>query len=75
MKRLAINLFIVANSLIIAGCSWPIKPSTPPGPSPLVVASCPKLTPLTDDTFGGVVAKLTEVAGTYYGCRAAAGVE
>ena len=40
----------------------------------MVVASCPKLTPLTDDTFGGVVAKLAEVAGTYYGCRTAAGV-
>ena len=59
----------------LTACSLPIKPSTPPGPSLLVVASCPKLTPLTDDTFGGVVAKLTEVAGLYYECRAAAGVE
>lgn len=41
-------------------------------PSPLVTASCPMLTPLTDDSFGATAAKLVEVAGIYYECRAAA---
>lgn len=44
------------------------------GPSPLVVASCPTITPLSDDTFGAVTAKVVEVAAIYYECRAAAGV-
>jgi hypothetical protein len=38
------------------------------------VASCPRLTPLADDTFAATTQKLTEVAGQYYQCRAAAGV-
>jgi hypothetical protein len=37
-----------------------------------VIASCPKLTPLTDDTFAATADKLVEVAGIYYECRAAA---
>lgn len=40
----------------------------------MVTASCPPLTPLSDDSFGATTAKLTEVAGIYYRCRAAAGV-
>ena len=42
------------------------------GPSPLVIASCPELTPLTDNTFGATTNKLVEVAGQYYECREAA---
>lgn len=44
-------------------------------PPPLVIASCPKLSPLADDSFGATTAKLVEVAGIYYQCRAAAGVK
>jgi hypothetical protein len=45
---------------------------TKPGPSPLVIASCPMLTELSDDSFGAVAKKLVEVAGQYYTCRQAA---
>lgn len=44
----------------------------PAQPSPLVVASCPELTPLADASFGATTAKLVEVAGQYRECRAAA---
>lgn len=44
-------------------------------PSPLVVASCPPLVPLQSDNLGAVATKLVEVAGLYYQCRAAAGVQ
>lgn len=44
------------------------------GAKPLVIASCPQLAPLSDDTFGATASKLVEVAGIYYQCRAAAGV-
>lgn len=37
-----------------------------------MVASCPELQPLSDDTMGAVVNKLVEVAGIYRECRAAA---
>lgn len=37
-----------------------------------MVASCPPLTPLSDDTFGATTLKLVEVAGQYAECRAAA---
>lgn len=37
-----------------------------------MVASCPPLTPLSDDTFGATTLKLVEVAGIYAECRAAA---
>lgn len=45
------------------------------GPSPLVTASCPLISKLSDDTFGAVTAKLVEVTAIYYECRAAAGVQ
>ena len=41
-------------------------------PSPLVIASCPALSPLTDDSFGATVLKLIEVANQYRDCAAAA---
>lgn len=37
-----------------------------------MVASCPPLSPLSDDTFGATTLKLVEVAGVYNECRAAA---
>lgn len=39
---------------------------------PLLLASCPPLQPLSDDTFGAIVLKLEEVGTTYRKCRAAA---
>ncbi len=41
-------------------------------PSPLVVASCPDLTPLADPSFGATTLKLIDVAGQYRKCRRAA---
>ena len=37
-----------------------------------MLASCPELTPLTDDSFGATTRKLLEVAQAYWECRAAA---
>jgi|GEM_PF-3136762 len=44
-------------------------------PSPLFLASCPDLTELSDDSFGATTLKLVEVAGIYYTCRAAGGID
>lgn len=63
--------FCCVVALALSGCST--NPSRPdPQPSPLVVANCPELTPLADDSFGATTLKLVEVAGIYYRCRAAA---
>lgn len=43
-------------------------------PSGLVLASCPRLTPLRSNSFGATTEKLVEVSQIYYECRAAAGV-
>jgi hypothetical protein len=48
------------------------RSAQPPPAAPLVVASCPELTPLADDSFGGTTRKLLEVVGLYWQCRAAA---
>lgn len=56
--------------LTLCGCST--MPSPAPKVDPLVVASCPPLTPLADDSFGATFNKLVEVAGIYRRCRAAA---
>jgi hypothetical protein len=42
------------------------------GPDATVVAACPELTPLLDNTFGATTAKLVEVGGLYNECRTAA---
>lgn len=66
MKAVAILLL----PLLLAGCPGNVKPD--PG-NPVAVASCPdRLPALTDDTFGGTVAKLIEVAGIYFKCRTSA---
>lgn len=62
---------LIAASLLL-GCSLPIKPSQDGKPSPLVVSSCPVLTPLSDDSMGALLAKLVEVSNTYRDCREAA---
>jgi hypothetical protein len=56
--------------LLLAGCSVPVKLDVG---NPVAVASCPeRLPPQVNDTFGGTVEKLVEVAGIYHKCRAAA---
>jgi hypothetical protein len=37
-----------------------------------VISSCPAPTPLTDDSMGGLLAKVVEQGNTYRECRAAA---
>ena len=37
-----------------------------------MLAACPPLAPLKSDQLGAVVLKLSEVAGQYHKCRAAA---
>ena len=62
---------IASTTLLLAACST--QPSrTDHRPNPLLTASCPDLTPLADDSFGGTTLKLIEVAGIYYRCRTAA---
>ncbi len=74
--RSAKTLSIAIAACLQAACAWPTKPS-PAGPSPLVVASCPELSPLQPSpdgtvSMGEVVDKLRDVASTYRECRAAA---
>lgn len=38
----------------------------------MVIALCPELTPLSDDSFGATTIKLVEVASIYRTCREAA---
>ena len=64
-------LCIAIASTLLMGCNSLTKPSPEPI-SPLVIANCPKLTPLTDPSFGATTTKLIEVAGIYYRCREAA---
>ena len=37
-----------------------------------MLANCPELTPLADDSFGATTSKLVEVGTQYRECRAAA---
>ncbi len=57
--------------LLMCGCSTS-APLSKTSPSPLVIASCPKLTALSDPSFGATARKLIEVAEQYYACREAA---
>jgi hypothetical protein len=47
-------------------------PLSKTSPSPLAIASCPKLTALSDPSFGSTARKLIEVSEQYYACRKAA---
>lgn len=58
--------------ILLAGCGASTMPLQAPKADPLVVANCPPLAPLQDDSFGATTAKLVEVAGIYHKCRAAA---
>lgn len=62
---------ILSAAIVLSSCSGSM-PRSPAGPSPLVVASCPPLTPLIDASFGATTTKLLEVVGIYRECRAAA---
>ena len=68
MCRILLSATLVT---LLSACSTMRSP-TKSVPSPLVVANCPELSPLADDSFGAIVRKLQEVAGTYYECREAA---
>lgn len=68
--RYAQTLSTLTAAIALSSCSASMPPS-PAGPGFLVVASCPELTPLVDDTFGATTIKLIEVAAQYHECRAA----
>lgn len=57
-------------TFVASGCST--VPQASPQPQPLVVANCPELAPLQDDTFGSWVLWAQYAAGQYAKCRAAA---
>jgi hypothetical protein len=61
-----VRLAIVALCLMLAGCPGPLRTD------PLLEASCPPLTALSDPSFGATTLKLIEVAGQYRECRCAA---
>lgn len=63
---------IAATTLALSACSTMPWHREPPQPNPLIVANCPPLTPLADDSFGSTTLKLIEVAGQYWKCREAA---
>ena len=63
---------IATASILLSSCNASMPLSPAPNPSPLVLASCPPLTPLADPSFGATTLKLVEVAGQYRECRAAA---
>ena len=71
MRFSAVSCTASACILMLSGCAS-IRPSPASGPSPLVLASCPELTPLADSTFGATTEKLLQVAGQYRECREAA---
>ena len=56
--------------ILIASCSSSTQPL--PEVSPLLIASCPELTPMTDSDFGATTKKLLEVIQIYHTCRTAA---
>jgi hypothetical protein len=71
--KLHVFLSTLAAFTLLTACAHSTRPSKE-NLSPLVTASCPKLTPLLDDSFGATTLKLLEVTHTYYECRRAAGV-
>lgn len=71
MKSKFVPSTVIA-AILLSSCSASMPRSTPPPAAPLVLASCPELTPMADDSFGATTRKLLEVAETYWKCRAAA---
>lgn len=72
LKLLCAITFAMWIAAMLTGCGTLSTRPSADGPSPLVQASCPQLTPLSDDTFAATSLKLIEVAGIYHECRAAA---
>ena len=72
MKLYVCRIFLSAMLVLTVSACSTTRSSTKPGPTPLVVSSCPELTPLADDSFGTIARKLVEVAGIYHECREAA---
>lgn len=64
------SFVIAALALTLCGCST--APSQPKPDRPLMVASCPPRTTLSDDSFGAWVLKAQELAAMYDKCRTAA---
>jgi hypothetical protein len=69
----AVRICLVFIVLTLGGCSTTSSLAKPP--SPVAIASCPPLTPLTDDTFAATTNKLAEVASIYNECRKAIGLK
>lgn len=69
-RSLCTATLLVAMTLPACDASMPRSPASKP--APLVVASCPPLTPLADPSFGATTLKLVEVANLYRECRKAA---
>lgn len=69
--RLVKYVLIFVFSVQVTGCGFFQK--KPVESNPLISTECPaELPPLKDDTFGATTMKLSEVAGIYHACRAAA---
>lgn len=62
--------WILVGLLTLGGCEKLSRPDV--GPTPLVVANCPALQPVVDETFGGTVQALIETSIQYNKCREAA---
>lgn len=70
--RYARTLSTLGAASLLSACASPTRPLPASGPSPLVIVSCPELSPLTDSAMGALLSKLVEVANQYRECRAAA---
>lgn len=64
------RLWILVGLLAVCGCTRLSKPDV--GPTALVIANCPALGPVMDETFGGTVQALIETSIQYNKCREAA---
>jgi hypothetical protein len=70
--KFKLTLFTLIAATLLPGCAGSMKRSPASGPSALVVASCPELSPLIDDSFGATTDKLASVGIQYRECREAA---
>lgn len=68
MKSVIASVFTL---LLFTGCSTTRSQTESQGKA-LVVAACPELTELQDESFGATTLKLFEVTKQYHACRKAA---
>ncbi len=66
------TLCTLTAATLLSSCSALIPRSPALQQRPLLVVSCPSLSPLTDDSFGATTIKLVEVSQQYNECRDAA---